>query len=149
VPPITRSTTASPEQVFRVLSAPPTYALWVVGSRSVESHHDGWPEPGSRFEHTQGQWPVIIHDETESAVSDPPRRLELIVKARPVLVARVILELRPTDDGGTEIYMEEEPLSGFLATFVRYPPGALLTQLRNRLSLRRLSRISEAVAAVT
>ena len=35
------------------------------------------------------------------------------------------------------------------APFVRFPPGSLLTQLRNRLSLRRLSRISEAVAAVT
>jgi len=91
---------------------------------------------------------VIIHDETESAVCEPPHRLELIVKARPLLVARVILELRPTDTG-TRIVMEEEPLSGLLAAFVRHPPGALLTQLRNRLSLRRLSRIAEAVAAVT
>ena len=147
MPPVSRTTTASPEQVFRVLSAPPTYALWVVGSRSVESHHDGWPSPGSRFEHTQGKWPLIIHDETESAVSDPPRRLELLVKARPVLVARVIIELRPVD-GGTRITMEEEPLSGLLAWFVRHPPGALLTQLRNRLSLKRLSRIAESVAAV-
>lgn len=148
MPPISRSTTAAPEQVFRVLSAPPTYALWVVGSRSVESHHDGWPAPGSRFEHTQGRWPLVVHDETESAVCDPPRRLELIVKARPLLVARVTLELTPSD-GGTRIVMEEEPLSGFLAPFVRHPPGALLTQLRNRLSLRRLSRISEALDAVS
>jgi uncharacterized protein YndB with AHSA1/START domain len=148
VPPVSRTTKASPEQVFRVLSAPPTYALWVVGSRSVESHDDGWPDPGSRFEHTQGQWPVIIHDETESAVSEPPRRLELIVKARPVLVAHVILTLEP-QGAGTRIVMEEKPISGLLAAVVRHPPGALLTQLRNRLSLRRLSRIAEAVAAVT
>jgi uncharacterized protein YndB with AHSA1/START domain len=148
VPPVSRTTSASPEQVYRVLSAPPTYALWVVGSRSVETHDDGWPAPGSRFEHTQGSWPVIVHDETESAVSDPPRRLELIVKARPVLVARVVVDLQPSGTG-TRIAMEEEPMSGFLAPFVRVPPGSLLTQLRNRLSLRRLSRISEAVAAVT
>jgi uncharacterized protein YndB with AHSA1/START domain len=147
VPPISRTTTATPEQVFRVLSAPPTYALWVVGSRSVEAHHDGWPTPGSRFEHTQGRWPVIIHDETESAVSEPPHRLELIVKARPILVARVIIQLEPVE-GGTRIVMEEAPMSGLLAWFVRHPPGTLLTQLRNRLSLRRLSRIAEAVAAV-
>ena len=147
MPPVSRTTTASPEQVFRVLSAPPTYAYWVVGSRSVESHDPAWPAPGTRFEHTQGVRPVLIHDETESVASDPPRRLELIAKARPVLVARVVVVMRPSG-AGTHLTMEEEALEGLAAPLLRTPPGKLLTQLRNRISLRRLSRLAEAVAAV-
>jgi uncharacterized protein YndB with AHSA1/START domain len=147
VPPVSRTTTATPEQVFSVLSAPPTYAYWVVGSRSIEGHDPGWPAPCTRFEHTQGRWPVVVHDETESAGSDPPRRLEMIVKARPLLVARVVLELTPSGTG-TRIGMEEAPMSGLLAPFVRTPPGSALTRLRNRVSLRRLSRLAEAIAAV-
>jgi uncharacterized protein YndB with AHSA1/START domain len=147
VPPVSRTSTASPEQVFRVLSAPPTYAYWVVGSRSIDSHPPDWPAPGTRFKHTQGIRPLLIHDETESVASDPPHRLELIAKARPALVARVVLVLRP-EGGGTHMTIEEQPISGLAAPLLRTAPGELLTQLRNRLSLRRLALLAEAVAAV-
>jgi hypothetical protein len=133
--------------VFRVLSAPPTYAYWVVGSRSIDSHPPDWPAPGTRFKHTQGIRPLLIHDETESVASDPPHRLELIAKARPALVARVVLVLRP-EGGGTHMTIEEQPISGLAAPLLRTAPGELLTQLRNRLSLRRLALLAEAVAAV-
>jgi hypothetical protein len=142
VPPVSRSTSASPEQVFQVLSLPPTYAHWVVGARTVERHDAGWPAAGTRFEHTQGRWPVIIRDETESAGAEPPRRLELIVKARPVLVAHVILQLEPAGSG-TRIVMEEKPMTGLLAPFVGWGPGAAATRLRNRISLKRLARLAE------
>jgi uncharacterized protein YndB with AHSA1/START domain len=142
VPPVSRETTAPPARVFEVLSRPQSYAHWVVGSRSIEDHDAGWPAAGTRFAHTQGKWPVVIHDETESAASDPPNRLELIVKARPMLVARVVLQLEPAGSG-TRIHMDEQPMSGLLAPFVRLPPGAKLTQLRNRISLKRLSRLAE------
>ncbi|HZB77737.1 MAG TPA: SRPBCC family protein [Solirubrobacteraceae bacterium] len=147
MPPVSRTSTATPEQVFRVLSAPPTYAYWVVGSRSVESHDPAWPAPGTRFEHTQGVRPALIHDETESVASDPPHRLELIAKARPVLVARVVVIAQPSGTG-TRMAMEEQALEGLAAPLLRTPPGKLLTQLRNRVSLRRLSRLAEAVAAM-
>jgi len=142
VPPISRESAAPPDRVFEVLSRPSSYADWVVGSRSIEDHDASWPAAGTRFAHTQGKWPVIIKDETESAGGDPPRRLELIVKARPLLVARVILDLPPAGDG-TRIDMEESPMSGLLAPLVRTSPGAKLTQLRNRISLKRLSRLAE------
>jgi uncharacterized protein YndB with AHSA1/START domain len=147
VPPISRTTTASPEQVFRVLSAPPTYAHWVVGSRSIESHDADWPAARTRFKHTQGIRPLLIHDETESVTCDPPHRLELTVKARPMLVARVVILLEPSGTG-THMTFEEQPVSGLAAPLLRTPPGKLLTQLRNRVSLRRLARLAEAVAAV-
>jgi hypothetical protein len=142
VPPVSLSTPAAPEQVFDVLSRPPAYAHWVVGARSIERHDPGWPAAGTRFEHTQGKWPVIIRDETESARSDPPRRLELIVKARPLLVAHVVLDLESAD-AGTRIVMEEKPMSGLLAPFVGRGPGAALTRLRNKVSLKRLARLAE------
>ena len=142
MPPVSLSTPAAPEQVFDVLSRPPMYAHWVVGSRSIERHDAGWPAAGTRFEHTQGKWPVIIRDETESAGGDAPRRLELIVKARPVLVARVVLDLEPAGSG-TRIVMEEKPMSGLIAPLVGWGPGAALTRLRNRVSLKRLARLAE------
>ena len=110
--------------------------------RSIERHDDGWPAAGTRFEHTQGKWPVIIHDETESAGGEPARRLELIVKARPVLVAHVVLDLQPSGSG-TRIVMEEKPMTGLIAPFVGRGPGAALTRLRNRVSLKRLARLAE------
>ncbi len=142
MPPVSRTTSLSPQELFGVLSQPPAYAHWVVGSRSVDRHEAGWPAPGTRFEHTQGVWPLLLHDETEVVASDAPRRLELIVKARPLLVARVVLELRP-DGTGTLVAMDEQPISGLLAPLLRLPPGAVLTRLRNRLSLRRLAKFAE------
>jgi hypothetical protein len=118
-----------------------------VGSRSVESHDPAWPAPGTGFEHTQGFPPAVIHDETEVVASDASQRLELIVKARPVLVARVVVVLQPSG-AGTHITFEEQPMSGLAAPLLRTPPGKLLTQLRNQISLRRLSRLAEAVDAV-
>ena len=42
--------------------------------------------------------------------------------------------------------MEEQPTGGLLAPLLRLPPGKLLTQLRNRLSLRRLVRARRGAA---
>src|SRR3954468_23711199 len=109
-----------PERIFEVLSEPHSYEHWVVGSRSVEVHDDHWPAPGSRFAHTQGKWPLIIRDETESVASEPARHLEILAKARPVLVARVILHLHQRD-GGTRVVMDEHPEGGFAAPLLRFP----------------------------
>jgi len=132
-----------PERVYEVLSDPYSYAHWVVGSRSVDVHDHHWPQPGSRFGHTQGKWPLLIKDETESIASDPARRLELVAKARPVLVARVIMNLQ-RQDGGTRVVMEEKPEAGIAAPFLRLPPGRAATRWRNRHSLRRLKELAEA-----
>jgi uncharacterized protein YndB with AHSA1/START domain len=131
--------------VFGVLSDPESYEHWVVGSRSIDRHEPGWPAPGTRFEHTQGVRPVLIHDETESVASDPPHRLELIVKARPLLVARVIMRLEPEGEG-THVVMEEEPMSGIMAPLLRTPLGPPLIKMRNLESLRRLRKLAEVPA---
>jgi uncharacterized protein YndB with AHSA1/START domain len=133
---------APPERVFEVLSDAASYSHWVVGSRSVEGSDGDWPAQGSAFDHTQGKWPLIVADETEVAVSEPPHRLELIAKVRPFLVARVILELEP-EAGGTRVRIDERPEGGLIGPFLRLPPGPQLIQLRNLEGLRRLRELAE------
>src|SRR3954470_5956105 len=133
---------APPERVFEVLSDPASYSHWVVGSRSVEGSDGDWPAVGSAFDHTQGAWPLIVADETEVAVSEPPHRLELIAKVRPFLVARVMLELEP-EAAGTRVRIDEKPIGGLMGPFLRLPPGPQLIQLRNVEGLRRLRKLAE------
>ena len=132
----------TPERVFEVLSDPETYSHWVVGARSVEGHDPAWPDEGTAFAHTQGKWPLVISDETVAAESDPPRRLVLIAKARPMLIARVDIKLTP-EAGGTRVTMEERPIGGLIGPLMKIPPGTTLTRRRNQESLRRLCRLAE------
>ena len=140
--PVELSFAAPPERVFEVLSDPASYSHWVVGSRSVGGHDRDFPAAGSAFDHTQGLWPLIVADETEVIESDPPRRLELMAKVRPFLVARVVLELEP-EAGGTRVRIDERPEGGLIGPFLRLPPGPQLIQLRNLEGLRRLRELAE------
>jgi uncharacterized protein YndB with AHSA1/START domain len=142
MPAVSLTIAAPPERVFEVLSQPESYPRWEVGSRSVESADEDFPAPGSAFAHTHGKWPLILADETEVVASDPPRRLELLVRVRPLLVARVVLTLERTV-GGTRVTMEERPLRGLLAPFIRLPGGGTTMRLRNLEGLRRLRRLAE------
>jgi uncharacterized protein YndB with AHSA1/START domain len=141
VPPVELHIGAPPERVWEVFAEPGTYTFWVVGARSIERKDPRWPEPGSSFDHTQGKWPLIIKDETEVAESDPPRRIVLLAKARPLLVAKVIAELRP-EGTGTRVMMEEQPVGGLLGPLMKIPPNPTLTRLRNKESLRRVSELA-------
>jgi uncharacterized protein YndB with AHSA1/START domain len=143
MPPVEMYIDAPPTRVWAELAEPKTYAHWVVGSRTIESWDAGFPAPGTRFEHTQGKAPLVIRDVTEVLSADPPHRIELLAKARPVLVARVIVELRPAGRG-TDVTMEELPVSGPLALLLRTRPGAALIKPRNKEALRRLKERAES-----
>jgi uncharacterized protein YndB with AHSA1/START domain len=132
----------TPERTFEVLSQPRHYGFWVTGSREIEDHDPRWPQPGSAFRHTQGVWPLLISDTTSVVACDAPRRLELEARVRPLLVARIILELFP-QNGGTRVRMEEVPAGGVLELPLKLPPWPLLLQARNKESLRRLRRLAE------
>ncbi|MEA2310902.1 MAG: hypothetical protein QOE28_870 [Solirubrobacteraceae bacterium] len=142
MPPTEIHIDASPERVWEELALPKTYEHWVVGSRTIESWDPEFPAAGTKFEHTQGKAPFVIRDETAVLASDPPRRLELLVKARPLLEAHVILELRP-EGSGTRVVMEELPVRGLMALPLRLPPGRALTRLRNTEALRRVKKRAE------
>jgi NAD(P)-dependent dehydrogenase (short-subunit alcohol dehydrogenase family)/uncharacterized protein YndB with AHSA1/START domain len=133
---------AEPEAVFAVLSDPERYPEWVVGASGVRDHDSEFPALGSRFRHQVGLWPLTLKDHTEVVEVEPPRRLVLKAKARPLGTATIELDLAARR-GGTELILEEEPgdrLSGLLA-------GNTLVQtalrVRNAESLARLKRLVE------
>src|SRR5829696_4591956 len=99
---------AAPEEVFAVLSDPYRYPEWVVGAAGVRDHDEEFPEVGSRFHHKVGSWPVVLKDHTEVVEVEPPHRLVLKAKARPLGTATIKLDLRESAEG-TELRMEETP----------------------------------------
>lgn len=131
---------ARPEQVFAVLSDPDRYPEWVVGARSVRGQEGGFPAAGSRFHHSVG--PVGIRDHTEVLEVEPPRRLVLRAKARPLGTARVAIALRESA-GGTEVAMEEEPADRMTRLLAGNRLADLALRLRNAAALARLKRLVE------
>jgi uncharacterized protein YndB with AHSA1/START domain len=136
---------APPARVFAVLSQPETYGFWVVGSRAIHDADPAWPAPGSSFRHSQGRWPLTVSDTTSVTASDPPRRLELEARVRPLLVTRIVLTLEP-ESGGTHVHMDEQATGGLLEAAVRLPPGPQLLEARNLEALRRLRWLAESEA---
>ncbi len=130
-----------PAVVFGVLSDPGSYERWVVGAADIRDATPGWPAPGSSFHHTQGISFVGLKDSTTVLEADPPRLLVLEVRARPVVIANVKLELAE-DDGGTQVTMTEWPTGGWLAQIYR-PRLDTLIRARNDISLRRLGEMAE------
>ncbi len=132
---------ATPREVFAVLSDGWKYAHWVVGAKRIRAVDPSWPAPGSKFHHTVGVWPLRLRDQTQSLSARAPEQLILHARARPTGVARVEITLTPKD-GGTEIALEETPVSG-PAKWLHNPLLEALTYLRNVESLRRLRRLVE------
>jgi uncharacterized protein YndB with AHSA1/START domain len=132
---------APPERVFAVLASPEAYGDWVVGSDTIRDADPHWPAAGSRFHHRVGVGPFKVNDHTEVVEVDPPRKLVLHARARPLGTALVTMLLEPRD-GGTWVTMKEtagDPLSRIGIN----PLTDWLVHLRNDESLRRLKRIAE------
>jgi uncharacterized protein YndB with AHSA1/START domain len=132
---------APPERVFAVLADASSYSHWVVGTRAVRAADEGFPAPGTRFHHRLGVPPLTVDDHTEVLASDPPRRLVLLTKARPLGVARVELRLEP-DGAGTRVTMTETP-ADVRTRLLMNPLTDPLVRARNVQSLRRLRRLAE------
>ena len=130
-----------PEAVWRVLAEPASYADWVVGSKRIRDADHTWPAVGSRFHHTVGVGPFTIDDHTASVACDPLHRLELRAHARPLGVAKVVLELEPCDRG-TLLTITERP-TGIQTPLALFPPLHVLTSLRNAESLARIERLAQ------
>jgi uncharacterized protein YndB with AHSA1/START domain len=131
---------APPEAVWNVLADPGGYAYWVVGSKRIRDAEPDWPMPGSKFHHTIGVGPWTLDDHTESLEADPPRRLALRAKGRPIGTAKVTLELEPRD-GGTLVRITENP-DGIYSPLALNPLLHLATKVRNAESLMRLEELA-------
>ena len=137
----TRLMSATPDEVFGVLSDPRSYAYWVLGSKAVRDAESNWPAKGSRFHHTVGFGPLRVRDHTSVEAVRSDRYLQLRTKARPMGTARVKLDLVPTS-GGTEVTMNERAADSATA-FVFNPFTHLLVHRRNVRSLERLAELAE------
>jgi uncharacterized protein YndB with AHSA1/START domain len=132
---------APPERVFAVLARPEAYADWVVGSDTIRDADPNWPATGSRFHHRVGVGPFKVNDHTEVIEVQPPYKLVLHARARPLGTAQVSLQLEP-EGNGTRVTMHEtagDPLSKLAIN----PLTDWLVHHRNVESLRRLKRIAE------
>ena len=138
-------TDATPERVFKVLIDAEAYPRWVVGAKQVRAVDDGWPAPGTAFHHSVGAGPACVDDATTVVELDPPRRLVLRGRARPLGTMAIVLDVRRAGDE-TEITITEQPAAG-PPTWLRGPSAwamDVLIHLRNIESLRRLRRLAEA-----
>jgi NAD(P)-dependent dehydrogenase (short-subunit alcohol dehydrogenase family)/uncharacterized protein YndB with AHSA1/START domain len=133
---------ASPREVFAVLSDAECYPRWVVGAAGVRDSDEDFPAVGSRFHHKVGSWPVGVKDYTEVIEIDPPHRIVLKAKARPLGTATIALDLAESA-GGTEVTMEEVPGDRLTSFLVGNPVADTALRIRNAEALARLKRLVE------
>jgi uncharacterized protein YndB with AHSA1/START domain len=132
---------APPERVFAVLADAERYVEWVVGTTETHDVGDGWPEPGGKLSYQAGIGPAKLTDSTEVLASDPPHRLLLRARMRPVGESDIELLLEPSG-GGTLVTLREEPVAGGAAALDNPLTEAAL-KARNVLALRRLKGLVE------
>ena len=136
----TRYMPVPPAAVWSVLADPPAYGYWVVGSKYVRDADAGFPAVGTKLHHTIGVGPLTLDDHTEVLEAEPPRRLKLRAKGRPLGTAAVELELEPRD-GGTHVTITEDPDQIWMP--LKYNPILqLATRVRNARSLMRLEELA-------
>jgi uncharacterized protein YndB with AHSA1/START domain len=129
-----------PEAVWAVLADPGGYEYWVVGSKAIRDADADFPSPGTRFHHTIGFGPLTLRDHTEVLDAEPPQRMRMRAKSRPLGQATVTMRLTP-EEGGTTVEMVEHPAGPF-AVLALNPLVHVLTKLRNARSLMRLEDLA-------
>jgi hypothetical protein len=136
---------ASAQAVWKVLADGWTYPSWVVGASRMRAVAADWPAVGAELHHSIGVWPLLIDDVTRVVAAEPERELRLRGKGWPAGEVEIHLVLRDGEDGGCEVVMREDVVSGptkLIAKPVRVP----LMKRRNREALLRLSYLAEGSA---
>lgn len=111
--------------------------------RAVRDADRDWPAVGSRLHHVVGIGPLgLIRDDTEVLGCEPPFRLQLHSRARPLGAARVTLLVEPAGPG-SRVTLIEQP-AGLRSRVLMGPAARPLLRARNDASLRRLRALAEA-----
>jgi uncharacterized protein YndB with AHSA1/START domain len=133
---IVRGVTRAPaDAVWALLADPWAYSRWVYGTVRIRRADRSWPAPGSRLLHSFGPWPVRVRDDTRVLAAEPPRRLVLLARARPLGSAQVEITLAARGPG-TEVTMRQDLRGGLGAWFAL--AGHAVQLRRNRHSLATL-----------
>lgn len=139
---VRRTTEARPEAVWGVLADGRYYPTWVVGAARMRAVSPDWPAVGATLHHSVGSWPFLLNDTTRVVGCTPGRELVLLGRGWPAGEARIQIVLEPVPDGGCEIIMREDVVSG-PARLIPYPLRGPLIFQRNVESLRRLAYLAE------
>jgi hypothetical protein len=97
-----------------------------------------WPALGSTLHHSQQ---LVLRDTTQVKLVDPPQRLLLEARARPLAVAEVDIRLEPEGDG-TRLVLREIATGAIAGAFPELLTDPLI-HIRNRASVARLKRLAE------
>jgi hypothetical protein len=137
----TRDVPVSCQQVWDVMADGWTYTQWVVGNSRTRAVDSDWPQPGSAIRHSIGIWPLVINDQTEVEICDPPRELVLHARLGPLGAARITMRLHEIPEG-CRIEMIEVPVEGPMGVI---PDRLALAAVypRNRECLWRLAAMAE------
>jgi Polyketide cyclase / dehydrase and lipid transport len=136
---------ASAQAVWKVLADGWTYPSWVVGASRMRAVAADWPAVGAELHHSIGVWPLLIDDISRVLAADPERELRLRGKGWPAGEVEIHLVLRPGQDGGCEVVMREDVVSG-PTKLIPKPARVPLMKRRNTESLLRLSYLAEGSA---
>jgi CBS domain-containing protein len=98
---------------------------------------------GAVLHHSVGGWPFLLDDTTRVQECTPGCELVLLARTWPAGEAEVHVVLEPRPDGGCEIVMREDIVSG-PGRLLPYPLRAALISQRNIESLRRLAFVASA-----
>ncbi|MGU3294871.1 SRPBCC family protein [Williamsia sp. M5A3_1d] len=105
MPAVSTLTTATPAQVWSVLSNGWLYSSWVVGASRIRGVDPEWPQEGSRIHHSFGTWPALLDDETRS-LSSSAGQLVLSAHGWPFGQARIVMTVAK-DENGSVVTMDE------------------------------------------
>jgi len=137
----TRSVSATPEQVWKVLSDGWLYPLFVVGASRMRDVDESWPAVGARLHHSVGTWPLLIDDTTEVVEVEEGKRLLLLARGWPAGQAHVDISLEP--DGDTTVVTITEDATAGPGLLVPKPLRDAQLHWRNIETLRRLAFVVE------
>lgn len=107
----TKETTASPTQVWAVLSDGYRYDQWVAGTKEIRDVDNGWPSKGAAIHYTVGAGPITYKNRTVSQECLTERLLELEVHATPFGTVRVGISIEPSGSG-SKVTLDEHPNRG-------------------------------------
>ena len=137
----TRSVSATPEQVWKVLSDGWLYPLFVVGASRMRDVDESWPAVGAKLHHSVGTWPLLIDDTTEVVEIEEGKRLLLLARGWPAGQANVDISLEP--DGDATVVTINEDASAGPGLLVPKPLRDVQLHWRNVETLRRLAFVVE------
>lgn len=139
---VRRRTDASPSAVWGVLANGWYYPAWVVGATRMRAVSEDWPTAGATLHHSVGVWPGVLNDSTHVLECTPLRELVLRGRAWPAGEARIQIVIEPAPNGGCEVIMREDAVSG-PALLMPRSLRALLIYRRNIETMQRLVYIAE------